>query len=250
MSNERIIGAGVRTGVFIKTASPQIVEVLGTTKLDFAVVDAEHAPFDRNMLDLMMMAGRAANLPLLVRVPDKSAATILQVLDLGAHGILAPHVDCVDEARSIVARARYRGGERGYSGSQRSSGYGSLGMKTALDAGDNTVVMCQIESVAGLAAAAEIAALPGVDALFVGRADLALAMGFEDIRAPAVTEATIRIIRTAVAAGKMAALFIPTVAEAQQFIAEGARSFVIGSDQSMLREGASRVAAVSTGERK
>ena len=249
MNIDRVTGAGIRCGTFIKTGSPQIVEVLGLSGLDFAVVDAEHAPFDRNLMDLMMLAGRAANLPLMVRIPDKSAATILQVLDLGAHGLLVPHVNSAEEARGVVANARYRGGRRGYSGSQRSSGYGTLGMKAALDAGDQSVVMCQIESVAGLAAAADIAAVPGVAALFIGRADLALAMGHEDSRHPAVADATKTIIRAAIAAGKIAALFVTSVAEAKQFAADGARCFVIGSDQALLREGAQAVAKAMSGER-
>ena len=106
MNLSATLRAGVTTGTFIKTAHPQVVEVLGTTGLAFGVIDAEHAPFDRNMLDLLMLAGRAASLPLLVRIPDKAGPTILQVLDLGAAGLVVPHVNTADEAASIVARAR------------------------------------------------------------------------------------------------------------------------------------------------
>jgi len=242
MSLERITGPGLKTGTFIKTASPQVVEILGLTTLDFAVIDAEHAPFDRHMLDLMLLAGRAAGLPLLVRVPDSAPSTILSVLDLGAAGLLVPHVDTAAEAKDVVARARYRGGVRGFSSSPRFAGYGSLGMKAALDAGDRTAILCQIESREGLAQVAAIAAVPGVDALFVGRADLALALGFEDIRVPAVTEASLAVIRAARAAGKIAAMFVPNTAERDQFAAEGASCFVIGSDQSLLRQAVQAVA--------
>ena len=221
-----ILGPGLRIGTFVKTASPQVVEILGLTTLDYAVVDAEHAPYDRNMLDLMLLAGRAAGLPLLVRIPDTNAATILQVLDIGAAGILVPHVDSAGHAQQIVARARYRQGERGFSSSPRFAGYGSMGMKAALDAGDATCVLAQIESREGLEAAEAIAAVPGIDALFIGRADLALAMGFEDIRAPEVTAATARIIKAATGAGKVAAMFVPNEKERDQFAAEGASCFV------------------------
>ena len=249
MDNQRITGPGIRTGVFIKTASPPVVEVLGLSGLDFGVIDAEHAPFDRGQMDLMLLAGRAADLPLLVRVADKSAATILQALDLGAHGVLVPHVDSAEQARAVVARARYRGGERGYSGSQRSSGYGTRGMKASLDAGDATVVMCQIESVAGLQACAEIAAVPGVAGLFVGRADLTLAMGLEDSRAPAVLAATYQVLETARAAGRIPGMAVANVAEAREFVGHGATWFVVGSDQGLLREGARAVAAAAIGAR-
>jgi 2-keto-3-deoxy-L-rhamnonate aldolase RhmA len=243
MDLQTTLRAGVSTGTFIKTAHPQVVEVLGGTGLAFGVVDAEHAPFDRNMLDLLMLAGRAANLPLLVRIPDKAGPTILQVLDLGAAGLVVPHVNNAEEARSVVARARYRGGERGFSGSPRFAGYGAMGMKSALDAGDRTVIMCQIESADGLANARAIAEVPGVDALFIGRADLALALGHEDIRVDAVTRATHAIIDAAKAAGKIAAMFVPNIAEREQFSAAGATCFVVGSDQSMMRQGAMALAA-------
>lgn len=232
----------MRIGTFIKTASPQVVEILGTTTLDYAVIDAEHAPFDRNLLDLMLLAGRAAGIPLLVRIPDTSSATILQVLDLGAAGVLVPHVDSAEHATEIVARARYRQGVRGFSGSPRFAGYGTMGMKAALDAGDNSIILCQIESREGLASAEAIAAVPGVDALFIGRADLALAMGFEDIRHADVTAATTRIIKAATGAGKVASMFVPNAAERDQFAAEGASNFVIGSDQSLMRQGAQAIA--------
>ena len=242
MPNESILGTGLTTGTFIKTASPQIVEILGTTGLDFAIIDAEHAPFDRGLLDIMLLGGRAARLPLLVRIPDTAPATILSVLDMGAAGILVPHVDSAGEAKDIVARARYREGVRGFSGSPRFAGYGGMSMSAALELGDKSVIMCQIESSGGLAGAAAIAATPGVDALFIGRADLALAMGFKDIHVPQVTAATIAIIRAARAANKIAAMFVPSVAERDQFAAEGASCFVIGSDQSLLRQAAQALA--------
>lgn len=229
-------------GTFIKTASPHVVEILGTTRLDFGVLDAEHAPFDRATLDLMLLAGRAARLPLLVRIPDHSAATILSALDLGAAGILAPHVDSAEQARQIVARARYQGGERGFSSSPRAAGYGTLGYRDAQAAGDQTLVMCQIETTAGLEAVEDIARVPGVGGLFIGRADLSLSMGEPDSRAPAVLEATRRIIRAALAAGRRAAMFVASRKELEEFAAQGADWFVLGSDQSLLRQAAQAAA--------
>lgn len=247
MNPDRITGQGIRKGTFIKTSSPQVVELLALAQLDFGVIDAEHAPFDRNLMDLMLLAGRAADFPLLVRVADKSATSILQALDLGAQGILVPHVDSVEDARRVVARARYRGGERGYSGSQRSSGYGTQPMKASLDAGDATVVMCQIESIAGYEACAQIAAVPGVAGLFVGRADLALAMGLEDSRAPQVLEATRRILGITRSAGKIAGMAVGSIAEARQFASDGATWFVVSTDQGLLREAAKAVATAEIG---
>jgi len=234
--------ARYQVGTFVKTASPHVVEVLGTTALDFAVVDAEHAPLDRAAIDLMMLAGRAAGLPLLVRIPDAAAATVLSVLDMGAAGLLVPHVDTPEIAAQVVRRARFRGGERGYSSSPRWAGYGSLGMKQALAAGDDALVVCQIESPEAVAHAAQIAAVPGVDGLFVGRADLALALGLDDPKHPEVAVATERTLAAARAAGKLAGLFCGSVAERDASAAAGANWFVFASDQAFMRQGASAAA--------
>ena len=237
-------------GTFVKTDSPQITEVLGTTDLDFVVVDAEHAPFDRLTLDRHMMAGRAAGIPVIVRIPDTSPSTIQSVLDLGAAGLLVPRVDNAEQAREVVARARYRNGSRGFSISPRSAGYGTHRMADAIEAGDQTLVICQIESADGVTEALDIAHTPGVDGLFIGRADLALSMGLDDIRAPAVSRACGRIIEAAKAAGVSAAMFVPNEAEALAFREIGVDCFVVSSDQSLLRQAAQQFAAATTALRK
>jgi 2-keto-3-deoxy-L-rhamnonate aldolase RhmA len=227
-------------GTFVKTDSPQVTEILGTTDLDFVVVDAEHAPFDRLTLDRHMMAGRAAGIPVLVRLPDTAAATIQSVLDLGAAGILVPHVDRVAQAQEVVARAKFRaGGTRGFSISPRFAAYGTHKMSEVIAAADDeTLVLCQIESAEGVANAAEIASTAGVDALFIGRADLALSLGVEDIRSELVSQACRQIIDAAAAANITAAMFVPNAEEAAVFMKQGANCFVVSSDQSLLRQAA------------
>lgn len=230
-------------GTFIKTVSPHIVELLGTTPLDFGVIDAEHAPFDRQSIDLLLLAGKAAQLPLYVRIPDRQPATILSVLDLGAAGIVVPHVNDAEQARQIVSRAKYLGGERGFSSSPRAAGYGTDSYANAQARGDQTRIICQIESVAGLQNCQAIAETPGVDALFIGRADLALSLGESNSRHPKVLDATDRIIAATLAAGKQAAMFVGNLAERDEFRAKGVTWFVFGSDQSFLRQGAQQACA-------
>jgi len=100
-STENPVGTR-QVGTFVKTTSPQIIEVLGGAGLDFAVIDAEHAPFDRGTLDIMTIAARSVGLPLFVRIPDMNASTIQSALDLGVTGLLVPHVDSVEQARLLV----------------------------------------------------------------------------------------------------------------------------------------------------
>ncbi len=229
-------------GTFVKTTSPQVIEILGGSGLDFAVLDEEHAPFDRATLDLALLAGRAAGLPLFVRVAERTAASLLSALDMGAAGVLVPHVDSEQDALDAVAHCRYVGGDRGYSSSPRAAGYGALGMKQAIAQGDRNVVVCQIESASAVENAARIAAVPGIGALFIGRADLALSMGLDSAQDARVTAATEAVIRTALACGTPVGMFVGSTAERETYRALGVSWFIQGSDQSLLRQAARAIA--------
>jgi 2-keto-3-deoxy-L-rhamnonate aldolase RhmA len=237
----RMPRGGLKVGTFVKTASPQVIEVLGQSRLDFAVIDTEHAPFDRMTLDVMMTASCAVGLPLAVRIPEVRPAVVLSTLDIGAAGLLVPHVDTAEIARDVVAMTRHRGGCRGFSGSPRFAGYGTLSMAKSLDAGEGTFVMCQIESAEAVENAAAIAAVDGVDGLFIGYADLALSMGLESPQDPKVTAAADRVIATGRAAGKTVGMFVANAAERDRFAARGVEWIVVASDQTLLRLAASAI---------
>ena len=226
-------------GTFVKTDSPQVVEVLGVCGLDYLLLDAEHAPFDRNAMDRMLLAARAAQVPMLVRIADHREATILSALDLGAAGIVVPHVDRATDAAKAVAAARYVGGRRGFSGSPRAGGYGSLAIDRAIAAGDASLIICQIESAAAVAAVEEIAAVPGLAGLFVGRADLALSLGVDDWRGPDIMSAATRTIQAATTHRIPVVVAADNVEDVRMFSSMGALSFVYASDQSLLRRAAS-----------
>jgi 2-keto-3-deoxy-L-rhamnonate aldolase RhmA len=236
-----------RIGTFIKTPHHAVVEVLALSGLGFAVLDAEHAPLDRGALDTLLLAGTATGLPLFVRVPDAGAATLLSVLDLGAAGVVVPHVDDAAQAAQVVARCRYRGGVRGYSSSPRAAGYGTLSMARIIERGDAALVMCQIESPTAVANARAIAAVPGVQVLFIGRADLALAMGLDGTAHPEVDAAVDTVMTAARAEGKAVAVAVGNARERDAFAARGADWIVVGSDQSFLRQAAVAAAGIATG---
>ncbi|WP_158215176.1 HpcH/HpaI aldolase family protein [Candidimonas nitroreducens] len=230
-------------GIFIKTDSPQVIEVLALADLDFLVLDAEHAPFDRASLDRMLFAARALDVPMLVRVPDQRDATILNVLDLGADGIVVPHVDSAEHAREVVAAARFIGGRRGISLSARFGGYGTRSRQEAIAEADQNMIVCQIESAAALENVEAIAAVAGVGALLIGRSDLALSMGEDDPAGSVIMAAVDRIVAAARANGLPVVMVCANRAEAQEFAAKGASVFVVGSDQSMLRNAAKKLRA-------
>lgn len=228
-------------GLFIKTPSPHIVEILGTSGLDFAVLDAEHAPLDRSSLDLMLLAGRAASMPLFVRTADQRASAILAALDLGAAGVVVPHVDTIEIAREVAASARYRGGTRGYSGAPRHAGYGTVPMATVIATADKARVIVQIEHPDAVPLAREMLSLEAVDGILVGRADLAIAMGEENTGAERV-EAAVRQLFDAVRdSGKIKGVVVGSEAERADYAAQGANWFIMGNDQGLLRTAAIRL---------
>ncbi len=228
-------------GTFIKTDSTQIVEVLGLCGLDFAVLDAEHAPFDRGIMDRMLLAARAVSLPMLVRIPDHRDATILSVLDMGAGGIVVPHIDDVAAALNVLQAARFVGGRRGISLSARFGHYGTRPRAEAIADADGSLVICQIESGPAVEAIEEIAMVPGLGGLLIGRSDLALSLGLDSARHPVVMQAVTRIIAAASRSSVPVLMACADEAEMAAFVALGAHGFVVGSDQSLLRAGAAKL---------
>lgn len=229
---------------FVKTASHQTVEILGLSGLDYIVIDAEHAPFDLATLDTMLLAARAAGLPTLVRISDHRSARIGAVLDMGADGIVVPHVDSAAEAAELVAAARYLGGGRGLSGSTRAGGYGTVRRGELIAQGDGCLIVCQIESAAAVGAVEDIASVAGVGGLFIGRADLALSFGLSDTKAAAVLTAVARTTAAARARGVASILAVEQDVDVAAFRALGIDSFVYGSDQSLLRKSAALLSAL------
>lgn len=234
---ERLRSHAQLIGSFVKTPAPQLVELAGAAGLDFVVLDAEHAPFTTRDIDLGILAGRASGTDVLVRLPADALGLLQQALDLGAAGVLAPHVDSPEMAADIVAAARFGGGRRGYSNSPRYASYGRTSMADVLATADaGAAVILQIEDVAGVAAVEQIATVPGVDALFIGRADLAVTHGASDAAAPLVDELATRIAGAARDAGLRVATFYQDAASYAAGTGE-VDMLVLGSDQFVVRTG-------------
>lgn len=230
-------------GTFVKTPTIHSIELLALAGMDFVVIDQEHAPFDRAATDATLFAARALGLPALVRVASSAPENLLAVLDCGATGVLVPHVVDAAQARAAAAACRYAGA-RGYSGSVRSAGYGGGRMGDVISSADAAVtVIAQIEDRAALDHVDAIAATDGIDALFIGRGDLAVSLGAEGSDAPAVRDAAERVAQAARGAGKAISVFVSGMAEARWLHTLGASAFVHSSDQSFLRQGATAAAA-------
>ena len=234
---QRLIAREPLIGTFLKTPTSHATEIIGDAGFDFVVIDQEHAPFDRTTSDIALLAARAAGMPALVRVPGPDA--ILSVLDCGAAGVLIPHVSSADYARKVAALCRYRGGKRGFATSTRAGRYTAVPMwRHIADSDANTVVVAQIEDPEALDEIDAIAAVDGVDSLFIGRGDLTAAFGDELKDPPAVRNAVERISAAAQKAGKSISVYVGNGTEAAWLKTLGASTFVLSSDQGFLRQGA------------
>lgn len=236
---QRMATGDILVGTFLKTPAYELIEVLAKSRLDFICLDAEHAPFDRARMDTCLAMGRALNLPMLVRLPVGTPTEILKALDSGAIGVVVPHVDSAQKAREIAQAARFGEGGRGYAGSTRWAGFATRPMADVLQQSvDETIVIAQIEEPAGVTAAAEIAAVEGIDGLFVGPADLAVCYGKTDMSDPEVLDAMRTTGQTAKAAGKAFMTFAANAGSGTDLHDMGVTMFFVASEHAFMMRGA------------
>lgn len=240
---ERLARGDTLAGTFLKTPSHVVIEIMALSGLDFVCLDAEHAPFGRDATDACLAVARAHGLPVLVRVGAGTPDQILNVLDLGATGIVVPHVDSVAKAEAVARAARFGPGGRGFAGSTRWAGYGTGGgMGAVLDRTSETVVMAQIEEPEGVEAAEGIAAVDGIDALFVGPSDLSVGYGHRSLDNPDVAAAMERVGAAAKASAKAYVTWVPHAAKAAEWRRHGFTCFFVASEHAWMLSGANAVA--------
>ena len=225
-------------GSFIKSPGVCATEILGDLGFDFIVVDEEHAPLGRAQTDLILLAAKAAGIAAIVRVP--AVTGILGALDDGADGVLVPHVSTAAGAREMVSACRYRGGRRGFSNSPRAGRYGALAMGAHVDRQDAAVAaIAMIEDPEALPEIDAIMAVEGLDGIFIGRGDLAVAMNASGPDAPVVRSAVEAICTAARNASKPICLMVGDAGEADNYRVLGASAFIVASDQAFMRRAAS-----------
>lgn len=223
-------------GCWLSLGSPITTEVLGLAGFDWLLLDAEHAPNDVLSLIPQLMALKDSPSAPVVRPPSNDTVVIKRLLDAGFHNFLIPFVESAEEARAAVAATRYPPqGVRGVSVSQRSNRYGTVPNYMAT-VNEQIAVVVQIESRAGVAAAAEIAAVEGVDCLFIGPSDLAAGYGhLGQPNHPEVQAAIASVQAAARAAGKPTGILSAAEADTRRYLAQGLQFVAVGSDLGVLR---------------
>jgi 2-keto-3-deoxy-L-rhamnonate aldolase RhmA len=226
-------------GTWILSASAIVAEAVGHAGFDWAVVDMEHAPLDlMDLVHLLQAIGNTRSVPV-VRVPWNEPVIVKRVLDAGATTLMFPFIETAADARRAVAATRYPpDGVRGMAGMSRASGYGTKAGYAA-SANREIGVIVQLETPDAIRVLEDIAAVDGVDALFVGPADLSAHMGF--VGQP--THAAVCELMTAAARrARGAGMAIGTVGNNPEMVARqramGYDFVAIASDLGLLMRGA------------
>lgn len=219
-------------GIFNGIPSPAIVEMCAYAGFDFLLIDNEHGSASIETTEHMLRAARASNLPTLVRCLEHDIA---RTLDIGAAGLQIPMVNTAAHARSLVEQVKYPlpagapgiSGKRGSAFSSRAAGYGAFGGPTHTQrSNDGIALVVMIETPQGVENAAAIAAVPGVDAVFVGPNDLAHAMGHENRWGEAPVQAAIEhALKAVAAAGTCPGILALTPEDEERYASWGARYF-------------------------
>jgi 4-hydroxy-2-oxoheptanedioate aldolase len=227
-----------KLGLFLNSHSPTVAEQLAHSGYDWLLVDSQHGPMGYEKLSAMLCGVSSGGAKSMVRVGGYSDRPgIQQSLDLGADGVLVPYINTADEARQAVSCTRYpTAGTRSVYFPQRSMNKdGLLGYAGA--ANTNTIVALQVETADCIKNIDEIAAVPGVDLLFLGQNDLCMSMGLYEkyefphmYTSPELGAATEKLIAAARKNNVILGLFLFGTSRVGEFLDKGFTFISIGND--------------------
>ncbi|MEP7354945.1 MAG: aldolase/citrate lyase family protein [Acidobacteriota bacterium] len=227
-----------KLGLFVNSHSPTVAEQLAHSGYDWLLIDSQHGPMNYEKLSVMLAGVASGGAKSLVRVAGYSdRAGIQQSLDMGADGVLVPYINTAEEARQAVNCCHYpMKGTRSVYFPQRSMNKdGLLGYAGA--SGENTIVALQVETADCIKNIDEIAAVPGVDLLFLGQNDLCMSMGlFEKYKfpdmytSPELNEAVAKLQAAAKKNNVILGLFLFGTSRVGEFLDKGFPLISVGND--------------------
>lgn len=222
-------------GAFVASCNPTNVEILGMNGLDFVILDMEHSPLGLETMVDMIRAAEAYGMVAVPRVYTIETKLMRRVLDVGAHGLLVPMVNNMDDARYIMDAVKFPPlGARGMNAGRgpRWGGYDHY----IQEANDALFTMFQCETREGLSHVEEMAAMDGLDSIFIGTGDLSLDMGHpQDLKNPEVVAAVDRILRACQEHGKIPGIVTGSPEAAAERIRQGFRIVTIMNDLGMFK---------------
>ncbi|MGD9125088.1 MAG: aldolase/citrate lyase family protein [Desulfarculaceae bacterium] len=234
-------------GTFVsEVRNPNLAYILAQGGLDFMILDNEHGAYSTESVSAMVAAARGAGLSVVVRVPQISREAILKPLDSGAEGLLVPMVDSADQAGEVIAHAKYPPqGKRGVGLRRAHSLYHRVSAAEYLEqANQDTFIAVQAETPEAVAAADDIASLPGIDCLFVGPMDLSVNLGIPgQTTHPREIEAIETVVQACQSRSLAAGVWAVDPDAARHWINKGVRFLAYSSDVSLLADGAAAALA-------
>lgn len=251
MSNFRqnCVDRNLLIGTFSAIPHPVAIEVAAASGVDFLCIDWEHTQIGRERIEDLIRAADVHRVPAIVRVPGHAPESIASALDAGAAGVLVPRVSTAAQARAAVLATRYPPvGERGV-GPGRAAAYGYGIPDYLAKANAELLLAIQVETAEGLANIKEIAAVDGVDVIFIGPGDLSVSI---DAMGPAGKERLNAAIETitgvALAAGRAVGIFRPSSDDVDGWSQSGISFILLASDTMFL--GASLASGVDDARRR
>lgn len=235
----RLKAKDVQIGLWVGLGDPSVAELCSRSGFDWLVIDGEHGPNGLRDVLAQLRALDPAGAQPVVRVRDDNRALIKQMLDIGAQTILVPMIETAEQAGEVVRSMLYPPqGVRGVGAAlARASGYSTIGDYLAT-ANDQTCLLLQVESLTGIENLDSILAVPGIDGIFIGPADLAADMGH--LGNPGAPEVKAMVKETLVrirAAGLAAGILTSDQALAGEYAAMGVEFLAVGSDVGVLAGG-------------
>lgn len=231
-------------GMWAASGSPLVAEICAGSGLDWLLIDNEHAPNHLLSIQAQLQAVAAYPITPVVRPPTGDAVQMKQLMDAGVEVLLIPMVESAEQARELVRATRYPpAGIRGVGAAlARASRWNRVdGYLHAAD--DDICLMLQVESETGLAALADICAVDGVAAVFIGPADLAASMGhLGRPDHPNVVAAVEQAIEVIIASGKAAGVNAFVESAARHYLSLGVRFILVGADVTLLARGSEELA--------
>ena len=235
---KQLRGGTPKLGLFVNSHSPTVAEQLAHSGYDWLLVDSQHGPMGYEKLSAMLAGISSGGAKSLVRVGGYfDRPGIQQSLDLGADGVLIPYINNADEARQAVSCARYpTTGTRSVYFPQRSMNKEGL-LGYAGGANSNVIVALQVETADCIKNIEEIAAVPGVDLLFLGQNDLCMSMGLYEkyefplmYTSPEIGAATEKLVAAARKNNVILGLFLFGTSRVGEFLDKGFPFISIGND--------------------
>jgi 4-hydroxy-2-oxoheptanedioate aldolase len=223
-------------GGLLRTPEPTLVEVLGYAGYDYVVLDAEHGAHSFEALDSLILTAYASNITPIVRVNENTPGLIMRVLDIGAQGVLVPHVTNADDARRAVSAALYPpAGSRGI-GPNRGSQFGAISADEYFTSiNEEVAVMLMMEEAGAVETIDTITDVKGITALSIGLSDLSGSLGVPgQANHPSVQAAVDKLMSVAARKGIPVSLSVRGVEEVREALKRGARLASVGTLETVL----------------